>query len=41
MAHSYTKVMDENEADWAWTVWTCNDCGAHAGLPAEVEHHDT
>jgi rubrerythrin len=41
MTHSYTKVLDKNEESWAWDVWVCNDCGAHADKSENVRHHPT
>ena len=36
-----TKVVDVDDYPGAEEHWSCNDCGAHANKPENIEHHKT
>lgn len=37
----YTQVEAPGDFEGAVEHWSCNDCGAHAGKPEQIEHHKT
>jgi len=41
MKNQYTQVEHPDDYEGAGTIWSCNDCGAHANKPENVKHHDS
>ena len=39
--NNYTKIVDKNDFAGATDIWSCNDCGAHAGSSKDIKHHAT
>jgi hypothetical protein len=37
--HSYTQVESPDDYEGAEEIWSCNDCGAHAGTKEGIVHH--
>jgi hypothetical protein len=41
MKFPYTQVEAPEDFEGAREIWSCNDCGAYADKPTNINHHDS